>query len=276
MQYCTVNKNNVPSFNGFRKIFCNHQDIQNNYAGEYTISVNDELMQTTLPVVYEFTCEGQRFTVTQSIDIGDHSPQTYVGYQLTDFTADMRSYATKATVSTTINNSTVSNFTTLSFIVTVTNQSGYLKLETITIGGTPLMGIADYIYPVGSIYMSVNSTSPATLFGGIWERIEGRFLLSATVNSTAYLPGTTGGEAEHTLTTLEMPNHTHGQQIEVAGYEGWSTRTASYMQYAGYANPAERPSVVTSTSYSTLDNGGSQSHNNMPPYLAVHMWKRTA
>ena len=268
MQYCTVNKNNVPSFNGFRKIFCKHQNIQNNYAGEYTISVNEELMQTHLPVVYEFTCEGHPFTVTQSLDIGDHSPQTYAGYQITDFTADMRSYATKATVSTTINNSTVSNFTTLSFIVTVTNQSGYLKLETITIGGTPLMGIADYIYPVGSIYMSVNSTSPATLFGGTWERIQGRFLLGATIDSTAYLPGATGGEVEHTLTVAEMPSHWHKIPSITGGNDPYNADTiiaSDWVKTAGYYHTV-----------GTASEGQNTPHNNMPPYLAVYMWKRMA
>ena len=62
------------------------------------------------------------------------------------------------------------------------------------------------IYPVGSIYMSVNSTSPATLFGGTWQRIQDRFLLSA---GSTYSAGATGGEATHTLTSGEMPSHKH-------------------------------------------------------------------
>lgn len=268
MQYCTVNKNQVPSFNGFRKIFCKHKAIQNNYAAEYVISVNEELMQTRLPVIYEFTCEGQPFTVTQLIDIGDHSPQTYAGYQLTDFTADMRSYATKATVSTTINNSVLSSFTKLSVFVNVTNQTGYLRLETITIGGTPLMGIADFIYPVGSIYMSVNSNSPATLFGGTWERIQGRFLLGATIDSTAYLPGTTGGEVEHTLSIQEMPNHWHKLPLPYSGSDSYNPGTAQVDKSLTAAG-----NYVTT---GTASEGGSQPHNNMPPYLAVYMWKRTA
>ena len=64
------------------------------------------------------------------------------------------------------------------------------------------------IYPVGSIYMSVNSTNPSTLFGGEWEQIEDRFLLACGTNHNN---GETGGEATHTLTTNEMPSHNHTQ-----------------------------------------------------------------
>ena len=77
----------------------------------------------------------------------------------------------------------------------------------------------DAIYPVGSIYMSVNSTSPATLFGGTWTQLKDRFLLGVgdtytTVENTGgaasqnYTPAGTVGS--HTLTTAEIPSHTHG------------------------------------------------------------------
>ena len=73
------------------------------------------------------------------------------------------------------------------------------------------------IYPVGSIYMSTNSTSPATFIGGTWQRIQDRFLLAA---GSTYTAGNTGGSSTtsytpsgsvgyHTLTTSEMPSHTH-------------------------------------------------------------------
>ena len=53
----------------------------------------------------------------------------------------------------------------------------------------------DKIYPVGSIYISAASTSPATLFGGTWEQIKDTFLLAA---GDTYTAGETVGEAEHT------------------------------------------------------------------------------
>ena len=66
--------------------------------------------------------------------------------------------------------------------------------------------LLNLIYPVGSIYMSVNSTSPATLFGGTWEQIKDKFLLS-TGNS--YANGSTGGSATHTIAVGNLPAHTH-------------------------------------------------------------------
>ena len=61
-------------------------------------------------------------------------------------------------------------------------------------------------YPVGAIYQSTGSTSPASLFGGDWERIQGRFLLGT---SSSYSVTATGGEERHTLTISEMPRHNH-------------------------------------------------------------------
>jgi hypothetical protein len=120
--------------------------------------------------------------------------------------------------------------------------------------------IALAVYPVGSIYMSVNSTSPATLFGGTWERLENRFLLGA---GSDYAAGTTGGEAEHTLTVNEMPSHRHTILATTQGTAFGSN----------YINPSNGSRNSTDQTELT---GGGQAHNNMPPYLAVYMWKRTA
>lgn len=120
------------------------------------------------------------------------------------------------------------------------------------------------IYPVGSIYMSVSSTSPATLFGGTWERIKDTFLLSA---GDTYSAGNTGGEAAHKLTINEMPNHTH------AIYYYLSSGDKSF----GYNFSSKgSQSSQTTESGGIVNTGGSTAHNNMPPYLAVYVWKRTA
>lgn len=72
---------------------------------------------------------------------------------------------------------------------------------------TKLSNLLLQIYPVGSIYISASSTNPGTLFGGTWKALDqGRVLIGA--NST-YAAGTTGGEFTHTITTSEMPSHTH-------------------------------------------------------------------
>lgn len=124
--------------------------------------------------------------------------------------------------------------------------------------------ILNALYPIGTIYLTTStnglgSSSPASWLGGTWERIQDRFLIGA---GGSYSLGATGGSATHTLTIDEMPNHNH--TLDVAGY------TAS-----GGLGSGKR---VTDGLQSRVTNytGGGQAHNNMPPYLAVYMWKRTA
>ena len=132
--------------------------------------------------------------------------------------------------------------------------------------------LLDTVYPVGSIYMSVNSTSPADLFGGTWEQIKDTFLLSC---GDTYSNGATGGEATHTLTVSEMPSHTHIQNQHRHTEAGnWSTGSGSTSAYTTTAN-REGTSLYTNWATATNQNtGGGQAHNNMPPYLAVYVWKR--
>lgn len=123
--------------------------------------------------------------------------------------------------------------------------------------------VNNYQHPVGSIYVSLNSTSPASLFGGTWERLKDRFLLAA---GDTYEAGSTGGEAQHTLTVNEIPGHTHTIENGTVTVSGGNVGNISY---------ANNNSILASTTNAKVtDTGGSQSHNNMPPYLCVYMWKR--
>ena len=126
------------------------------------------------------------------------------------------------------------------------------------------------IYPVGSIYMSVNSTSPAAFLGGTWERIQDTFLLAA---GTTYTAGATGGEATHTLTVNEMPSHSHYMaDAETDGNGFYQTTSGS----GSFKKISSEATTTGSSPYSTTETGGGQAFNNMPPYLAVYIWKRTA
>lgn len=126
--------------------------------------------------------------------------------------------------------------------------------------------------PIGSIYLSVNNINPSTYFGGTWEQIKDKFLLCC---GNTYSAGSTGGEATHKLTINEMPSH--GHDLVYGSKDSNSGLVISYYD-GGYnslsiENWAWRGSGVRQNIYARNE-GGSQAHNNMPPYLAVYVWKR--
>lgn len=133
--------------------------------------------------------------------------------------------------------------------------------ETVLCGGKSLL---DYLHPVGSIYQSTDPTPPADLFGGSWEQIKDRFLLAA---GDSHAAGSTGGEETHALTKAELPDHNHtfkytGQSV-TTGVNAVRLYQAASNQYNAYSGGQ------------SSDCGG-QAHNNMPPYLSVYTWRRTA
>lgn len=122
-----------------------------------------------------------------------------------------------------------------------------------------LQSLLDYIYPVGSIYMSYSHASPATMFGGTWVRIENAFLWGVDSSGTI---GLTGGAKEVALSTEQIPAHSHG---------------SVYSQHAaGTKNAAWYTTSGTNLAYGTVETGGGKAHNNMPPYIQVSIWRRTA
>lgn len=149
--------------------------------------------------------------------------------------------------------------------------------------------VANDIYPVGSIYMSVNDTSPATLFGGTWERIKDKFLLSA---GDSYSAGSTGGAATVALTTANMAAHTHGSKSlsgtfrirkstgdanEITNVSGIVTSAAYSTTNTTITNSSTKYGQQTITINATHEHtsvGSGTAHENMPPYLAVYVWQR--
>lgn len=167
-----------------------------------------------------------------------------------------------------------------------------------------ISSIVDAIYPVGSIYMSVNSADPSTLFGGTWERIQDTFLLAA---GESYAAGDTGGEAEHTLTEQELPQFTRkmvfrrfytanfannyapvvstgsegisigGVGTDVLGSNGLSGPvTQQAINWVNNESASAESKRTEGAERVTINFGGGQAHSIMPPYLAVYMWQRTA
>lgn len=146
-------------------------------------------------------------------------------------------------------------------------------------------------YPVGAIYIATTDTSPATSFGGTWERVKDRFLLAA---GDAYAVGATGGEAVHTLTQAELPSYDISGTVNNADLTGTFSSYAFAQSAGGICSiPTIDPSnaldagsvgkdctvsinATHNHSFAVNNGGGNQAHNNMPPYLAVYVWKRTA
>ena len=127
----------------------------------------------------------------------------------------------------------------------------------------------DLVFPVGFIYQSTSSTSPASLYGGSWERIQGRFLLGT---SSSYTVSSTGGEENHILTVGEIPAHHHGFSESV-----WvDTGIYDSSDMHSWMENENQPSWKADLIFNTNDVGENQPHNNMPPYYAVNIWRRTA
>lgn len=118
------------------------------------------------------------------------------------------------------------------------------------------------IYPVGSIYQSMSTTSPASLFGGSWNPINGVFLLS---NSDNYQNDDTGGEENVMLTIDTIPRHRHtmGNCMNASG---------NSVMGSGSITSFYSVNQNVETGYT----GGNKAHNNMPPYLVCSMWRRVS
>jgi len=160
-------------------------------------------------------------------------------------------------------------------------------------------------YPIGAVYISTIDTYPGEIFGGVWERLKDMFLLAAGDN---FLAGSTGGEKEHILSEEEMPSHVHNNVINVTAHQashehnilsGGGKCTMSAGLGYGYCYAVggpdndtsgrdwrartgtgsdimneQQPAIAVNYSISNDSAGKGNAHNNMPPYLAVFMWKR--
>ena len=128
-------------------------------------------------------------------------------------------------------------------------------------------------------WASDDPTSPASFIGGTWERIEGKFIMGA---SDTYPAGSTGGEAEHTLTESELPNlqgSIIAHKTENDSYASmWQAANGVFKnstKWSGFTDPhnAEYPTPASIKDI-TFNAGGDQPHNNLPPYIAVYIWRR--
>ena len=133
-------------------------------------------------------------------------------------------------------------------------------------------------YPVGSIYLSTNETSPADLFGGTWEAYgQGRTLVGVGTGEDTrgeqleFLINQTGGEYKHALSVEEMPSHNHTLTAVTGTSSQQGVRSVSTGLGATYTNFL---TSASSSSKTTSSSGSSSAHNIMQPYIACYMWKR--
>lgn len=185
------------------------------------------------------------------------------------------------------------------------------------VAGTPtskkatLAAILSLVYPIGCLYQSVVSTSPDTLFGfGTWSAFgAGRMLVGLDSGDTDFdTVEETGGAKTHTLTTAEMPAHTHVQDAHTHAQNahthtqdahthtipvGNTDDTSAPFDRADAGTNASGANATTASGSTVATNqaatavnqnatavnqstGGDGAHNNLPPYIVVYRWKRTA
>lgn len=148
-------------------------------------------------------------------------------------------------------------------------ENDKIKTDTISFNKLNKISFLNALYPVGAVYITFNSseTCPlATILGGTWIKVTDMFLVGA---GNLYSLGGEGGEKEHTLIINEMPNHTHTLTVKNYNESGHYIIDENRVGSPG----SEYESTVT---WTTNNSGGGQAHNNMPPYKAVNIWRRTA
>ena len=198
------------------------------------------------------------------IDTGMHANATAISNMQTDV-ASATQAASRASQDVTALTTTVNTLSgTVTSVQTTANNAQSTANSALNVANSKLSSsdLLDLVYPVGSIYLSVGSTAPSTLFGGTWTQIKDTFLLGA---GDDYTLGDTGGEATHTLTVDEIPSHHHDVGWDSEGAVGSGHGTLLRPQWA---NPQNE--------YDTTSVGGGQAHNNMPPYLVISIWKRVS
>lgn len=131
--------------------------------------------------------------------------------------------------------------------------------------------LLDFVYPIGSIYLSISSTNPGTLIGGTWVSWgAGRVPVGVDINDSDFnVVEKIGGEKKHTMTIAEMPSHSHDSLNYTDGYANPTLGQGSFRQLLSGA--------LAGTSYQAVKNSGSsQPFNIQQQYITCYMWKRTA
>lgn len=153
----------------------------------------------------------------------------------------------------------------------------------------------DRAHPIGSVYLNIGGTDPATAFGGTWKKIEGSYLLaSGSYDGMTLSAGTRVGEVKHAITADEMPPHHHEGETDVSGehhhgtwgeaYEDWMFGNYAGRGHQGSNGGQDWDNYLYNTStdgqhshhFTTGDAGKGNAMRVMPLATVVDAWYRTA
>ena len=162
-----------------------------------------------------------------------------------------------------------------------TTKAAVLKLAPTPDLNSIKQTIVDMLYPIGAVYISINSSfNPNVTLGGAWVKIENKFLLASGSRAI----GVIGGEENVTLSVNQIPSHNHDRgNMNITGKFGTRSTAfeGAFYEYSksvfnsyGSAGVGTAFSADRAWSGRTGGTGGGQSHNNMPPYIVVDIWKR--
>lgn len=178
------------------------------------------------------------------------------------------------------------------------SSGNVLKIGNDSISTVLATGLLNAIYPVGTIYTTIVATNPGSVFGGTWVEFgAGRVLVGRSSGETEFdTVEETGGAKTVTLSSAQMPNHTHTQDAhshtgstdtgtpfgtnKLYGFgtsESGVNGVRAYNITNNYDNSNHTHSFTTGNATATNQyTGGGGSHNNIQPYIVVYFFKRTA
>lgn len=164
------------------------------------------------------------------------------------------------------------------------NGTGAIQSESLA---TLTANVGNLLMPVGFIYVSGVSTNPNTLLGfGTWTQIEGKFLVGVSTTDTDFDLDDTGGAKDVTLTGAQSGTSAHGHGVTDPGHiHGVAISNSASPGYSGLGRKStdegdSTAMIASNTTGLTVNNSSeasaSESHENLPPYIAKYIWQRTA
>lgn len=239
------------------------KNIATDAASTAASAVSTANMANSTANTAKSTADTAKSTADTAKETADSAASTAASAVSTANTASTNANAAKETANTASTNASAA--------VSTANAAKSTADSAASKVNTAIQSAKDIMYPVGSIYMSVKSTSPASLFGGTWSAWgTGRVPVGINKSDSNFnTVEKTGGEKNHKLTVEEIPSHNHDTSSNLSTYGGNypSGSTSGGVKY--WINREPKQFFIESK-------GGGEEHNNLQPYIVCYMWKRIA